>query len=867
MKEMGQYPVDASLEAISTSLRENSTCLIKAEPGAGKTTRVPIHLLASVKGEILVLEPRRLAARLAAERSAWFLDEPCGKTVGFRIRQEHKLSRDTRLTFITEGLFVRLLRNNSTLKNIGAVILDEFHERNIHTDMALALVRQLQLKKRPDLKLVVMSATLDTAALEKYLEDAKVFDIEGRNFPVEVEYMPDNDMGGRLPKYWEKTAASAVKKILKDPRCPGHILVFLTGLGEIMMLKRQLEMELRDAGGKETSILPLAADLPVKEQRKIFAEGRDRKIVLSTNVAETSVTIPGITGVIDLGLAKIPAHAPWSGMPTLEIKRISQASAIQRGGRAGRTQSGVVYRLYSKGDFINRDKFTPPDIQRIDISHTILEVMNLGYTQELMPWFEAPDEKNLESAFQLLRFLGAISEDGDLTAFGKKLSLLPVHPRLAAIAMEGAEAGCPEDALMAACLIGEKFALKRGMLDIDDDEEGEPCDVAMQLDLLKASIHRKSGISEHPFQLLDSRRKQRVLSLYQSMARICKFRAAPPPKKTDWKKLTRCLLRGYPDRVARLRDVASKKKRKGSPPLYTFCLGRGGLVDKASVVHKEKPQFLIAIDAVENLKVDAAKGVIIRACSTLPQEILESDPGGLLRGENREEFEQKSGKVTLWKDLFYGKLRVESKRMGDVVEGGSLARSLAENWPYPFENDDPLKVYHRRVELLNRYDIPNNCPIFEGEMLEIFLEFMCEGIKSLKELLDKPLDEYIMDQLGMMDRELLNSYAPLEMKLKNGKRLKVRYQQGKEPWTEIFMQDCYGLRETPTIMLGKHRLVLHLLGPSRRAAQVTDDLKGFWSGGYAEVRRELSRRYPKHYWPENPAGAVPVLLKKHLEAK
>jgi ATP-dependent helicase HrpB len=864
MKEFGQYPIDPHLQGIAESLQKGSTCLIKAEPGAGKTTRVPLYLLSIIKGEILVLEPRRLAARLSAHRSAWFLDETCGKQVGFRIRQDSQVSGETRLTFITEGIFVRLLRDNPILKGVGAVVLDEFHERNIYTDIALALVRKLQQTRRLDLKLLVMSATLDTTALEKYLEDAAVFDVEGRAYPVEVEYISERISDGYKEKKWEGKVASAVKRLLKDPRCPGNILVFLTGIGEIMRAKQGLEREIPD---HETLILPLAADLPLQEQQRVFREEGRRKIVLSTNVAETSLTIPGITGVIDPGFAKIPAHAPWSGMPTLEIKRISQSSAIQRAGRAGRTQSGLVYRLYSKAEFLNRDQFTPPDIQRIDISHALLEVMNLGYSPELMPWFDPPEEKNLESALQLLTFLGAIGSSGELTDFGKKLSQLPLHPRLAAVVAAGLETGCGEDALLAACLISEGFVLKRDVISISsrEDEEGEPCDLSMQMDLLKSSIHRNNGISPYPSRFLETRKQKQVLALYRSLARIYRLPDIPPPGKTDHQKLSRCLFRGYPDRVGQRREINDKRKKKRAPALYNFCLGRGGMIGQGSFLFNKKPKFLIAIDAVENLKSDAAKGVVIRACTTVTPEILKEDPAGMLKREQREEFHQKEGTLFVWQDLYYGRLKVESQKVGVLEEGRGHAQMLAENWPYPFDNDEPLKVYHRRAALLDQYEIPHNCPIFTGEMLELFFESICEGIASLKELKKKPLEEYIYDQLGQSDREVLAAYVPTEIKLKNGKPLSIYYRERKEPWAEILIQHCYGLMETPSIMLGKHRLILHLLGPNHRVAQVTDDLAGFWQGSYSEVRKELSRRYPKHYWPENPSRAEPEALKRFVK--
>jgi len=854
MKEFGQYPIDSHLNSIGSAITKGdnrSTCLIKAEPGSGKTTRVPLYLLSLIKGGILVLEPRRLAARLAAERCAWFLDEPCGQRVGFRIRRQHKTSKDTRLTFITEGLFLRLLRNNPLLEEIGAVVIDEFHERNIYTDIALALVRILQQKQRADLKLAMMSATLDTTSLEEYLEDAAVFDLGGRIFPVHVEYLPGDNLGMHMARKWQEETIGAIKQMLADSRCSGNILVFLTGMGQIMELKSRLQKEIPE----EADIFPLAADLPLHQQQQVFIENKKRKVILSTNVAETSLTIPGITGVIDLGLAKIPVLAPWSGMPTLETRRISQSSAIQRAGRAGRTQGGVVYRLYSKPEFLNREQFTPPDVQRIDISHVILELMNLGYSPDFLPWFESPEEKNLESAFQLLRMLGAISIGGEITSLGRKFSRLPLHPRLSAVVLAGIDFGMGEDALAAACLISEGFVFKGANFG-EKDDYGEPCDLTVQIDAIKAAIHSRPELSPYPPQLLDNRKTKRVMDLYRTLAKNCKIKPVLPAGKTNPKILSRCLLRGYPDRVAQRRE--GKK-------LYNFCLGRGGTIGKDSFVYKRKPGYLIAIDAVENLKKNAAKGIAIRACSSIQPDTLKEDPGQLIKFVKKEEFHRGKGVHIMRQEVYYGNLKIESQNLGPVHQTKNLAQELTRGWPYPFASDEPLKTYHGRVELLNRYKIPNNCPIFSGEMLELFFEYICEGLDSLKQLIEKPLEYYIYNQLTGSDRRVLDTQTPLEMNLKNGKKLKIFYKEGKEPWAEIMIHDCYGLKEHPAILAGKQRVKLYLLGPNRRPAQVTGDLKGFWTGSYREVRKVLSRRYPKHYWPENPAQATPVALKRLIK--
>ncbi|MCU0288149.1 MAG: ATP-dependent helicase HrpB, partial [Acidobacteria bacterium] len=856
MKEFGEYPIDTHLAGIGAALQESSkssTCLIKAEPGTGKTTRVPLYLLSIINGGILVLEPRRLAARLAAERCAWFLDEACGKQVGFKIRQQSCVSHDTRLTFITEGLFLRLLRNNPILEGVGAVIIDEFHERNIYTDIALALVRTLQQTQRPDLKLIVMSATLDTSALEKYLKNAAIFDIGGRIFPVEIEYYPGDNTGIPMEKKWPLETAAAVKRMMADSRCPGDILVFLTGLREIMALKSMLQKEIP---AHVAEILPLAADLPLADQQRVFSNTSTRKIIVSTNVAETSLTIPGITGVIDAGLAKIPSLAPWSGLPTLEIKRISQASAVQRAGRAGRTQEGLVYRLYSKPDFMNREQFTSPDIQRIDISHIILELMNLGYSPAQLPWFEPPEAKNLEAASQLLRMLGAIDETGVITGKGRTFSMLPLHPRLSAIVHAGQATGCGADALAAACLLSEGFVFKKDRPEVAKNDNDEPCDLCVQIDILKADLHHRPDLSPYPIQFLDQRRKTRVLELYRTLAKACGLAPVLPATPTDPRKLSYCLLHGYPDRVAQRREIDH---------LYNFCQGRGGIISQESFVANNKPRFLAAVDAVEKLKKDAAQGIAIRACSTLHLDILKEDPGKMLKCIKKEEFDREKGIQTLRQELYYGNLKIESQYLAPAAGGQNLARQLAKNWPFPFDNDESLKIYHGRVELLNRYGIPNNCPLFNGEMLETFFEYICEGIDSLKQLAEKPLEYYISLQLSMEDQTLLEAYTPLEMDLKNGKRLKVKYREGKEPWAEVLLQDCFGLKEHPAIIEGRQRIILHLLGPNRRPAQVTGDLTGFWTGSYRQVLKELSRRYPKHHWPENPAQANPVALKRLIK--
>ncbi len=853
LKQHGRYPVDAHISEIADALSSHSVCLVKAQPGTGKTTRIPPYLLDTVRGRILVLEPRRLAARLSAERAAWFLDEACGKTVGYRIRHDSCVSEHTRLTFITEGLFVRLLHQDQILSGVGAVVLDEFHERSIHTDMALALVRRLQARSRPDLKLLIMSATLDTRALERCLETPAVIDIGGSVFPVAIDYISPHKDARLQHKDWQDRLADAAARLLGDSRCQGNILVFLTGLGQIMQAVPLLTAQ--SASG-EAEIVPLAADLPPARQKKAFTPSNKRKIVLATNVAETSLTLPDTGGVIDMGLAKIAGMSSWSGMPTLETKRISRASAIQRAGRAGRTRSGVCYRLYSKADFLARDSFTPPDIERLDFTHSLLDIMALGLSEEMLPWFEAPGEKTLAAAHELLTMLGAVDGHGSLTDSGRQLATLPLHPRLGAVALSGREQGCPADALLAACMISEGFIADESLFPQNDI----PCDVCRQLAVMKAPGHNRRARG-------DTWKKARVHSLFRSLAGALNISGKVPEGQTDHRRLAACLLRGFPDRVAVKRTA--KKARKGRSPLYNFCMGRGGTIAEDSALAAEPPDYFIAIDALENPRGDAAKGIRVRSGSKVDMPLLRTDPGRLMHSEIDRTLNTKKGDVQIYKKTYYGKLIIEQAAGGsipDKTEEDRLAALLKNNWPYPFTDDSALEAYHCRVALLDHYGIKHGCPVFEGEMMDLFCEAVCHGKRSLKDLEKKRLEEHILDQLSRESRDVLNCYTPETLRLENGKTVHIRYEKDSEPWSQCLIQDLFRVKRTPAILEGKKQILLRLLAPNRRVAQITADLAAFWKGSYHEVVRDLRRRYPKHYWPDDPARARPLLLNRQARS-
>ena len=856
MDSIENLPITPFLPAIVSEVLSHLRVIIKAQPGAGKTTQVPKALLSGMPGKILVLEPRRLAARLSAQRVAQELGENCGQTVGFQVRFDAKWSDNTRLLFVTEGVFLRLLQDDSNLSGISAVVLDEFHERHLHTDLTLALVSALQNSTRPDLALVVMSATLDTVSLEHYLPGARVFDVPGKTFPVAIEYHST-----AKETNLEDRVTNAVTRMLDDPRCPGDILVFLTGIQEIRRCVDKLKASIPLS---QASILALAADLSEAEQSQVFRVSERRKVILSTNVAETSVTIPGVTGVIDCGLAKIAGHATWSGLPTLDIKKISQASAIQRSGRAGRTASGVAYRLYDEADFLSRPAFSVPDILRLDLTEIFLTVQDIQrrrrqtvcHFETALPWLEPPLPAATEAARQLLFWLGALNDGDQLTNVGERLAEIPLHPRLAAIIIKGKEMGCPEAALAAACLIGEGMILKRGQpATVRSD-----CDVRFQIGLITKLIQ---GDEIKPVSLantLDHSKVKQILNIYRQLSRRLRCGPWPGLAVEDESRLSSCLLAGFPDRVAKKRIIPVRNQRRESV-LYNFCLGRGGILSDGSVIHNE--DLILALDASETASRSADRGAVIYIASTLSVDNLRDAPSQFSKKILTTSWNEEAARADPVQRLMYGELLIDENRI-TAAEGSTfeleelLLEKLITAWPKPFDNDHDLVTYHAQVECLKRNQLGNDFPIFEGEMLELLQAEICSGKRSFREIKDHSLASYIEAQLSYEQQELLRRLAPLELVLKNGRRLKVTYELGKPPTLSGFIQDFFGLMTTPEIT-GTSMLTLELWAPNRRPQQVTSDLTSFWRLHYPKIRGELGRKYPRHYWPEEPATAKPFL--------
>lgn len=825
------FPIDPYLPAIVDALKNAPFVLLKAEPGAGKTSRVPEVLLEAFP-RILVVQPRRLAARLAAEWLAQRSGEALGETIGYQIRLENKTSAATRLTFVTEGVLTRKILQDRRLSAYDVIVLDEFHERHIHTDLALAMLKELAAE-RPELRVLVMSATIDLVPLQAYLGEVPTFDIPGRTFPVTLHYRPP---AGKLAL--EDQVSAAVSSMLDEPKAQGNILVFLSGLGEIQSCAEKLRARL----GSRIDIIPLTAELAAN-YRQIYDPSERCKVILSTNVAETSVTLPDIRGVIDSGWAKISGFAPWSGLPTLEKQRISQASAIQRAGRAGRVAEGVCYRLYSAVDFQGRAAFTQAEISRIDLAQTLLEVQAIFPERpcawENLSWFEAPDPEIVSGQKELLTRLGALNDQGFLTPIGRAMAELPLHPRLARLALEGKASGVGEQTLLAAILIHEGMLLRRGEL----PREHGLCDISHQLQILLSPLAPS----------VDRPKVQRMRQLYENLRRHLATHVPWNQIKIEEAAIRRAIFMTFADRVAKFRPLAVRGSRQQRH--YNFCLGRGGILSDSSVVREA--EWFVAVEARETLGDEGGQRSHIEVASAIDPEWLAIDPFALLGEEREVSVDAKTGRARKVLRQVYGKLVVSEN--WEQAAGAELAdvllSTLKERWA---EIDTAaLDSYHAKLALLERHGIEHKLPLFEGDYLELLLAHLCEGASSVAEVLKRDLKRAIDEQLDSGDLWHLAQACPDSVKLDNNRRMNVHYVKGCEPWIEARIQEFFGQHDTPRICQGRQLLQCKLLAPNRRPAQMTQDLRGFWLGSYQEVKKELKRRYPKHAWPDDPLQASP----------
>ncbi|HEX6241596.1 MAG TPA: ATP-dependent helicase HrpB [Polyangiales bacterium] len=832
-------PIDAFLPQILGLLSRGNNLVLVAEPGAGKTTRLPPALLSAPfaqRGQVLVLEPRRIAARMAARRVAEELGERPGERVGYMVRFEREVGPRTQLVFLTEALLTRRLLEDPELRGISCVVLDEFHERSLHTDIGLALLRRLQTTRRSELRIVVMSATLDAERLAGFL-DAPVLRVPGRAFPVHVEHLERPD-----ERKLEEQVRGAVRKLLVR-KIDGDVLVFLPGAAEIRRAQEACEELSRSF---ELDIAALHGDLPPAEQDRAVRRGPRAKLVLSTNLAETSLTLEGVAAVVDSGLARVASHSPWSGLSTLNTQKVSQASAIQRMGRAGRVREGLCLRLYTKPDLDARPRFDAPELEKADLCETelLLRCM-LGADEPSLAWLDPPPEEARTAAIELLTRLSALDAAGHVTELGRALLELPLHPRVGRFALALCERGYHDEAATLAALLSEReIRLSQRTSFGGGRRAHDEVGVSDLLARFEAWEGLRGDLSPQAARRaeLDAGAVRAVQRSAESLARS--LRRVPRTLDQEFEQAV-CVatLLAFPDRVGKRR----------TPRAAEVVLSGGGSASLAESSVVKESEFLVAFDAEER-----GKSASIRGASRIEVEwLLEYFPERV-RSEQRVAFDPKNERIEGSELMLYDALVLDEtrrpgargQRMAEVLADAALARGSAAPW-----DADAVDQWQRRSQFAAQYD-PKLQAIGVIELRAALIEH-CQDKISFEELRREPLEQLLPELVDPELRPRLARLAPAHVKLPSGRELKIHYELDRPPWVESRLQDFFGMLDGPSLAGGKVPLVIHLLAPNQRPVQVTTDLRGFWERHYASIRKELMRRYPRHSWPEDPKTAEP----------
>jgi ATP-dependent helicase HrpB len=830
-------PIDTVLDELSATLAVSNAAVLVAPPGAGKTTRVPLALLDAPwvgKKKIIVLEPRRIAARASAERMAQTLGERVGDTVGYRVRFGSKISRATRIEVVTEGIFSRQILDDPELSGIAAVLFDEFHERSLDADLGLALARDAQTGLREDLRILVMSATLDGARVAKLLGDAPVIASEGRAFPVETRYL------GRKPDLQlERQMADAIATALRAD--PGSVLAFLPGAAEIRRTQNFLSERIHDAG---IEIVPLFGALDAAVQDRAIAPARkgQRKVVLATSIAETSLTIQGVRIVVDSGVARVPRYEPDIGLTRLETVRASRAAVDQRRGRAGRTEPGVCYRLWDEPQTASLAAYTQPEILSADLSSLVLDLAQWGVNDPTsLAFLDSPPLPALNEARSLLRELGALDGDGRITAEGKSLRALALPPRLARMIVDSHRLGAGEEAAEIAAVLTE-----RGL-------GGDSVDLDARLDQFRRDRSQRAVSARQLAQRWASQVASSTSSIEgEAWGDIPPSRIASRsdlPLKGGGESISTgvMLALAFPDRVARNRGNGT----------FVLANGRGAAVDQTSALARA------ATLAVAELTGTAANGRILLAAPITQGDIelrfadqiasadeITFDRGSMsLRGRRKRTLHA----ITLSEAPLALTPSVETAR---VLADGLVAVGL-DKLPW----SKPLKQWRDRVMFLRKAEGDSWPDLSDGALAAQRESWLVPALfdkTSLKEFSPGDLSDALMALLPWELRARLEREAPTHFEAPTGTMLAIDYEAEQGPTIAVRLQELFGLNTHPSIAKGAVPLVLELLSPAHRPVQLTRDLPGFWRGSYAAVRSDLRGRYPRHPWPEDPASAMPT---------
>ena len=828
---VNSLPIDEALPALRAALARGPNAVLQAPPGAGKTTRVPLALLREpwlAGRSIVMLEPRRLATRAAARYMAHTLGETPGQTVGFRVRGESRVGSGTRVEVVTEGILTRRLQHDPALDGVGLVIFDEFHERSVHADLGLALALQTQAVLRGDLRLLVMSATLDGDAVAALLGGAPIVRSEGRAFPVDTQYVarrPDTRL--------EADVASTVHRALAEQQ--GDVLVFLPGAAEINRVA-QLLSDPRTL--VPSYVLPLHGSLPIPDQDRAIAPSApgERKVVLATSIAQTSLTIEGVRVVIDAGLSRVPAFSPRTGMTRLETVRVSRASADQRRGRAGRVASGACYRLWAEHENYHLVDHDPPEILNADLAPVALELAAAGISDPAgLRWLDLPPAAAFRQARELLAELGALDAAGKITAHGGRMAEFGTHPRLAHLMLVGAELGDPELAATVAALLEERDILR-------GEGAPPPADFALRVDALRG----RDGLARVAGVRVDGAAAHRVRELARRWRG--QLGAGAGPTAGEPPSVGALLALAYPDRVA--------QRRPGQRTRYLMRSGQGAVLGEAAAFGDA--EFL----AVAETDGRQPESRIYMAAALAPDEVEQLFAGQVITEDiyswDAEREAARARRVTRLGAIVLREGRPASpdaERVAAVLAAELMRRGVAQ---LPWGED--ARSVRQRVAFLRTVD--PSWPDLGDEALaasaERWLAPLLVGARGVDDVRRLDLAGALSGMLTWQQRAALDTLAPTHVAVPTGSRIAVDYSAPESPVLAVRLQELFGLAETPRVGGGRVPLTLHLLSPARRPVQVTTDLAGFWQRSYFDVRKDLRGRYPKHYWPDDPLQAEPT---------
>jgi ATP-dependent helicase HrpB len=828
---MTPLPIDAVLEPLKAALRSATGAVLQAPPGAGKTTQVPLELLNEswIKGrKIILLEPRRLAARAAALRMADLLNEQIGHTVGYRVRLDTRVGPKTRIEVVTEGVLTRMVQSDPALAGVGLVIFDEFHERHLDSDFGLALCLDLQGVLNPELRLLVMSATIETTPVAQLLGGAPVIECAGRQFPVETRYVdrPKN-------RAFEAAVTDAALNAARSES--GSILVFLPGAAEI---RRVLALLNSAKLGGEWLIVPLFGNLSKEEQDQAIAPPPDgrRKIVLATNIAETSLTIEGIRVVVDGGLMRVPRFDVRSGMTRLATLPVSKASADQRQGRAGRTQPGVCYRLWSEAAHGTLTERNQPEVMQADLAPLALELALWGVADpSRLKWLDPPPEAAFAQAGILLRELGALDDHGRVTPHGRRMAGLAMHPRLSHMLIEAGRHGLGVHACDLAAILSERDFIKFPTGEYDSD-------LSLRMEVLADWNQTSSGI-RFATDRAGYRRCRRLADTFR-------LQMGPAEKRTERPEIGRMLSWAYPDRIGQL--------RRGAAGHFRLANGRGAFFSAPEPLAAEN--YIVAAD----LDGERREARIFLAAACELSMILD-DFRSVLHSREIVAWDRRTAGVKMERSLCLGALELKKEPLerpdparitAALIEGVRQSGIDCLPWSGPARQWQERALFLMRL-LDGKEDWPDVSDVGLIDSLERWLAPHIGGITRLAGLKAVNLLAALNSLLAWQQRRKLDEWAPTHIEVPTGSRLRVDY-SGELPVLAVRVQEMFGCVDTPRIAGGRQPVLLHLLSPAGRPVQVTQDLAGFWAGSYHEVRKDLRGRYPKHHWPEDPLNAVPT---------